>query len=46
MGNGHTHRPTDTVEKINADKMSEIVKLAYLLAFTIADNTKRPDWRD
>jgi hypothetical protein len=44
MGNGHAHQPTDTVEKINAEKMSEIVKLAYLMAFKIADAPGRPVW--
>jgi hypothetical protein len=43
-GDGHAHQPTDTVERINAGKMSEIVKLAYLLAFKIADTTERPAW--
>lgn len=43
-GDGHAHQPTDTVERINAVKMSEIVKLAYLLAFKIADTTERPAW--
>ncbi len=46
LGNGHTHRPTDTVEKINPEKMSEIVKLAYLMAFKIADSPQRPVWEE
>jgi hypothetical protein len=44
MGEGFAHQPADTVEKINADKMSEIVKLAYLMAFKIADAPERPAW--
>jgi hypothetical protein len=46
MGNGHAHRPTDTVEKINAEKMSEIIKLAYMMAFKIADSPQRPAWEE
>ena len=46
MGNGHAHQPTDTVERINAEKMSEIVKLAYLMAFRIADSPARPAWNE
>lgn len=38
------HQPSDTVEKINPEKMSRIVKLTYLLAFTIADSPNRPGW--
>jgi hypothetical protein len=39
------HQPSDTVEKINATKMSQIVKLSYLLAFSIADAQDRPEWK-
>ncbi len=46
MGNGHAHRPTDTVERINAEKMSEIIKLAFLMAFKIADSPQRPAWEE
>jgi hypothetical protein len=44
MGDGLAHQPTDTVERINAEKMSKIIKLAYLLAFQIADSFDRPAW--
>lgn len=44
MGDGLAHQPADTVERINAEKMSKIIKLAYLLAFQIADTTDRPAW--
>ena len=44
MGEGYAHQPLDTVEKINPQKMSEIVKLAYLMAFKIADTRERPAW--
>ena len=44
QGNQDTHQPGDTVDKMNADKMSEIVKLVYLMAFTIADADQRPAW--
>jgi hypothetical protein len=43
-GHRDLHQPSDTVEKINAEKMSQIVKLSYLLAFTIADAQRKPDW--
>ncbi len=43
-GHPDLHQPGDTVEKINAEKMSEIVKLAYLMAFAIADADQRPRW--
>jgi len=39
------HQPSDTVEKINAEKMSRIVRLAYLLAFSIADAPEAPRWQ-
>jgi hypothetical protein len=43
-GHRDLHQPSDTVEKINAEKMSQIVKLSYLLAFSIADAQDRPEW--
>jgi hypothetical protein len=44
-GHRDLHQPSDTVEKINAEKMSQIVKLSYLLAFSIADSPDRPEWK-
>lgn len=44
QGHRDLHQPSDSVEKINAQKMSRIVKLSYLLAFTVADANARPDW--
>jgi Zn-dependent M28 family amino/carboxypeptidase len=44
QGHRDLHQPSDTVEKINAGKMSQIVKLSYLLAFSIADSPDRPGW--
>jgi hypothetical protein len=44
MGDGLAHQPADTVERINSEKMSKIIKLAYLLAFKIADTPERPAW--
>ncbi len=35
------HQPTDTVEKINFEKLANTAKLIYLTAFTAADRTKR-----
>jgi Zn-dependent M28 family amino/carboxypeptidase len=46
QGHRDLHQPGDTVEKINAEKMSEIVKLVYLMAFTIADADQRPGWEE
>jgi len=43
-GNETTHSPLDTVERINAEKMAQVVRLAYILAFTTADETARPRW--
>jgi len=44
-GNEYAHTPLDTVERINADKMAAVVKLAYLLAFSVADEPSRPSWQ-
>jgi len=35
------HQPTDTVEKINWDKLERVTKLVYALAFEVADRTER-----
>jgi len=43
-GHRDLHQPSDSVEKIDAEKMSQIVKLSYLLAFSIADAQDRPKW--
>ena len=45
-GHRDLHQPSDSVEKIDAEKMSQIVKLSYLLAFSIADAQDRPEWND
>jgi hypothetical protein len=39
------HQPTDTVEKINFDKMEKILKLAYLTAWEIGDADNPPKFR-
>jgi len=44
-GHRDLHQPSDTVEKIDAEKMSQIVKLSYLLAFYVADAKERPEWK-
>lgn len=36
------HQVTDTVEKINFDKMAKILKLAYLAGFDFADAPDPP----
>jgi hypothetical protein len=40
------HQPGDVVERINKEKMGQIVRLAYLLAFTIADMPGRMEWNE
>lgn len=45
-GHRDLHQPSDTVEKINAKKMSQIVKLSYLMAFSIADSREKPVWKN
>ena len=44
-GHRDLHQPGDTVDKINKYKMAKLVKLTYLMAFTIADTEKRPEWK-
>ena len=38
------HRPSDQVEKIDAEKESRIVKLVFYLGLDIANRTERPKW--
>lgn len=40
------HQPGDVVERINPDKMRQIVRLAYLLTFSIADMPGRMEWNE
>lgn len=40
------HRPSDEVEKINADKAARIAKLAYYLAREIAIGREAPKWTE
>ena len=37
------HQVTDTVEKINFEKMAKILKLAYLSGFEFADSSEHPE---
>jgi hypothetical protein len=39
------HQSTDTVEKINADKMAKTAQLIYLLAFNLADMDEVPAFK-
>ena len=39
------HQITDTVEKINFEKMEKIVRLAYLAGFQFADEAVTPQFR-
>ena len=36
------HRPTDTIDKINFEKMAKIAKLAFHTAWDLANREKRP----
>ncbi len=36
------HRPTDTIEKINFDKLARIARYVYDLSFELADASQRP----
>jgi hypothetical protein len=45
-GNEYAHSPLDTVARMNAGKMAEVVKLAYLLAFSTADEPQRLCWQE
>jgi hypothetical protein len=39
------HRPTDTFEKINPEKMAKISRLAYLVVWELANSDERPTFR-
>jgi Zn-dependent M28 family amino/carboxypeptidase len=38
------HRPSDEVEKIDADKAARIARLAYYLTHEIASRREAPQW--
>jgi hypothetical protein len=38
------HRPTDTADKIDLDKITRIARLAFHYAWAIADDVERPRW--
>jgi len=38
------HRPTDSVDKIDAEKASRITQMVFYLGLDIADATERPQW--
>lgn len=38
------HRPTDTAEKINPDKVARIARLAFLVAWEVANSDVRPSY--
>jgi len=44
-GNEYAHTPLDTVERINAEKMAAVIRLACLLAFSLADEPHRLSWK-
>ena len=37
-GHSDAHQPTDTSDRINAEKMADVVRLAYLTVFSTADS--------
>jgi hypothetical protein len=36
------HKPTDTANKINFEKMAKVLKLVYLTAWEIAEQSRGP----
>lgn len=38
------HRPTDTAEKIDAEKLARVARLAFLVAWEIANSNTRPTY--
>lgn len=40
------HRPTDTVDKIDGEKLLRIARLVYLTVRAVADADEPPAWRD
>ncbi|MCG8459214.1 MAG: M28 family peptidase, partial [Holophagales bacterium] len=40
------HQPTDTAEKINVKKIGKIARLAFLVAYEVADGEEKPGWVD
>ncbi len=39
------HRPTDTAEKIDAEKLARVARLAFLVAWEISNSNTRPTYR-
>ncbi len=39
------HRPTDTAEKIDAQKLARVARLAFLVAWEISNSNTRPTYR-
>ena len=40
------HRPSDEVQKINTDKAARIARLAYYLAYEVANRREPPKWTE
>jgi hypothetical protein len=38
------HRPTDSVDKIDAEKAARIVQMVFYLGLDVANTTERPQW--
>jgi Zn-dependent M28 family amino/carboxypeptidase len=38
------HRPTDSVDKIDAEKASRIVQMVFYIGLEVANTTARPQW--
>jgi Peptidase family M28 len=39
------HQPTDTADRIDAEKLSRLARLIFYVGMTVADDPKRPRWR-
>jgi Peptidase family M28 len=39
------HQPTDTADRIDAEKEARLIRLLYYVARTVADEPERPRWR-
>jgi hypothetical protein len=40
------HRPSDTVDRIDADKIARIARLSYHIAMAIGNDPQRPTWTE
>ncbi|MGQ0650561.1 MAG: hypothetical protein ACT4P7_23730 [Gemmatimonadaceae bacterium] len=40
------HQPSDSPEKIDAEKEARIVRLVFYLGYEIGEASERPEWRE